>query len=655
MASGSSSRGRGSGARGSSSRARAAEAPSADDAALLAPQLNPTFVAMSAADLVAHLNRFRRTDDFVDAALVFAARERRLAEAEDFARAADEHMDSLLDEIRARDYSALEAQAKIRRAAETEAALRAKMLGFSPTSCLTQQAAGHGREPVPQDFITISDDATGVQTTVTQGEVGDDVPMKMRHGALNRAAPHLAAAPLPSAAALISSGISGRGITQQVVGHGREPVPQDCITASDDATGVQTMVAQGEVGDDVPKKMRHGALNRAAPHLAAAPLPSAAALISSGISGRGLTQQAAGCSREPVPQDFITASDDATGVQTMVAQGEVGDDVPMKMRHGALNRAAPHLAAAPLPSAAALISSGSGIRGRGLTQQAAGHGREPVPQDFITASDDGVGFDDATGVQTMFAEVGDNIPRPSPLRRIGAALPAASSMPDELAERAVERVVVDASPAVRSSHQVAKAGVVDFHDEVLEAVAGKRKQEPAATSASEYKEQQPLKKQPKTAAPHLVADPLPDTLIDDDERTAEEVATDVLSCNEVAQGDHEVSEDVLRARVTAGRRKVSEEEAQGEDVAANRHRRAQGEQQAARATKKPRRLKGTCFYNEVFKALKEKEELLKKREEERLAKEAVAAASKQLHCRCWWSDAPYMPSKSEAVEEDASW
>ena len=128
---------------------------------------------MSAADLVAHLNRFRRTDDFVDAALVFAARERRLAEAEDFARAADEHMDSLLDEIRARDYSALEAQAKIRRAAETEAALRAKIrtlqLGAAALISsgiggrgLTQQAAGHGREPVPQDFIMASDDATGV-------------------------------------------------------------------------------------------------------------------------------------------------------------------------------------------------------------------------------------------------------------------------------------------------------------------------------------------------------------------------------------------------------------------------------------------------------------------------------------------------------------
>jgi hypothetical protein len=106
-------------------------------------------------------------------------------------------------------------------------------------------------------------------------------------------------------------------------------------------------------------------------------------------------------------------------------------------------------------------------------------------------------------------------------------------------------------------------------------------------------------------------------------------------------------------RVTAGRRKVSEEEAQGEDdVAASLHRRSQGEQQAARANKKARRHKGPSFYNQVFKALKEKEELLKKREE-RLAKEAAAAASKQLHCTCWWSDAPYMPSKSEAVEEDS--
>ena len=90
---------------------------------------------------------------------------------------------------------------------------------------------------------------------------------------------------------------------------------------------------------------------------------------------------------------------------------------------------------------------------------------------------------------------------------------------------------------------------MDSHDEVLKAVTGKRKQEPAAaTSASKYKEKQPLKKKPKTAAPRLVADSLPDMLIDDDERVAEQVATDVLRCNEVAQGDHEVSEDVSRAR-----------------------------------------------------------------------------------------------------------
>ncbi|KAG0544901.1 hypothetical protein BDA96_02G316400 [Sorghum bicolor] len=364
MASGSSSRARGSGARGSSSRARAAQAPSADDA-LLVPQLNPMFVAMPAADLVAYLNQHRRTDNFVDAALVFASRERRLTEAE-------ERIDSLLHEIRARDHSALEAEDKIRRAAETEAALRAKI------------------------------------RTLQLG-----------------------------AAALISSGISGGGggggLAQQAAaaGHGREePVPQDFITASDDSVGfddatgvVQTTVAQGEVGDDVPMKMRHGALNRAAPHhLAAAPVPSAAAaLISSGISGRGLTQEAAGLGREPVPQDFITASDDgvgsdaATGVQTMFAQRKVGDDVPMKMMHGALSRAAPHLVAAPLPRA-----------------------------------------------------------------------------PPHLA----------AAPLPR-------------------------------------------------APPHLVAAPLPDTLIDDDKRAAEQVAANIASKYEVAQGDHKVSEDVLRASTTA--------------------------------------------------------------------------------------------------------
>jgi len=59
------------------------------------------------------------------------------------------------------------------------------------------------------------------------------------------------------------------------------------------------------------------------------------------------------------------------------------------------------------------------------------------------------------GVKATPAEVRDNMPRPSPLRRIGATRPVASSMSDELAEeRAVERVVVDA--AVSRTHEVAK-------------------------------------------------------------------------------------------------------------------------------------------------------------------------------------------------------
>jgi len=41
---------------------------------------------------------------------------------------------------------------------------------------------------------------------------------------------------------------------------------------------------------------------------------------------------------------------------------------------------------------------------------------------------------------------------------------------------------------------VVRAGVVDSIDKVSKVVAGKRKQEPTAASASKYKEKQPLKK-----------------------------------------------------------------------------------------------------------------------------------------------------------------
>ncbi|XP_066369220.1 uncharacterized protein [Miscanthus floridulus] len=124
MASGSRSSGHGSCARGSS-RALT-EAPSTDNA-IIAHQLNLEFEAMPAAELIAHLNRSHRTADFVDAALVFAARERRLADAEDLVHATNERMDKMQGEIEAHKYNALEAKAQIRRAAETEMGLRAEI------------------------------------------------------------------------------------------------------------------------------------------------------------------------------------------------------------------------------------------------------------------------------------------------------------------------------------------------------------------------------------------------------------------------------------------------------------------------------------------------------------------------------------------------
>ena len=65
--------------------------------------LAPEFEAMSAEELVTHLNCHRRTTYFVDVALGFAACERRLVEAEELVRACDERMDMLRDEIRSRE------------------------------------------------------------------------------------------------------------------------------------------------------------------------------------------------------------------------------------------------------------------------------------------------------------------------------------------------------------------------------------------------------------------------------------------------------------------------------------------------------------------------------------------------------------------------
>jgi hypothetical protein len=144
-------------------------------------------------------------------------------------------------------------------------------------------------------------------------------------------------------------------------------------------------------------------------------------------------------------------------------------------------------------------------------------------------------------VKATPAEVGDNMPRPSPLRRIGATLLAAGSMPDELAEeRAVERVVVDV--AVRSSHEVAQAGVVDSRDEVSEAVAGKRKKEPAAAFVSQEKEEEPLKKKPKPAGALGVAS-------EDSDSDNQVEETEEELCFTEAQGWKML--DILKAQVAA--------------------------------------------------------------------------------------------------------
>lgn len=85
------------------------------------PSLNPDFVAMPATELIAHLNHHRRsTADFADASLVFAARERRLAEAEQRVRVGDKRVDRLLEGIRACD-------AQIHQAAVTEERLHAEI------------------------------------------------------------------------------------------------------------------------------------------------------------------------------------------------------------------------------------------------------------------------------------------------------------------------------------------------------------------------------------------------------------------------------------------------------------------------------------------------------------------------------------------------
>ena len=65
------------------------------------PSLNPESMAMSAEELVAHLNCHHCMANFANVALVFAVCEHRLMEIEELVRADDKCVDMLWDEIRA--------------------------------------------------------------------------------------------------------------------------------------------------------------------------------------------------------------------------------------------------------------------------------------------------------------------------------------------------------------------------------------------------------------------------------------------------------------------------------------------------------------------------------------------------------------------------
>ncbi|OEL37071.1 hypothetical protein BAE44_0001913 [Dichanthelium oligosanthes] len=120
-------RGCGSRARGGALARAAAPAPPAP-----VPIPDPQLADLPAADLIGHLIRRNcRGSDFVGVALVLAARERRLADAEARIRAADEAEGRLLAEIAARERSAAEAtEAQIRclvAATATEVRLQAEI------------------------------------------------------------------------------------------------------------------------------------------------------------------------------------------------------------------------------------------------------------------------------------------------------------------------------------------------------------------------------------------------------------------------------------------------------------------------------------------------------------------------------------------------
>ncbi|CAN6198977.1 unnamed protein product [Urochloa humidicola] len=130
MASGSRGHGRGSRARGGAPALP--PAPAAAPAPALVAVTNPQLVNLPATDLVARLiGCNRRASDFVDVALILSSRERRFAEAEARARAAEE--------VAARLRREIAAEAQIRHAvATTELRLRAEIRAWQSRATVAE-------------------------------------------------------------------------------------------------------------------------------------------------------------------------------------------------------------------------------------------------------------------------------------------------------------------------------------------------------------------------------------------------------------------------------------------------------------------------------------------------------------------------------------
>lgn len=116
----------------------------------LATLTNPDLARLPAVDLVVHLHRDdRRASDFADVALVLTVRERRLAEAKDRLRAAQEEVARLRDRIRALELEErrlTEAEAQVRAADGIAAGLRDTIRVLSNALARDRTVADEGDE-----------------------------------------------------------------------------------------------------------------------------------------------------------------------------------------------------------------------------------------------------------------------------------------------------------------------------------------------------------------------------------------------------------------------------------------------------------------------------------------------------------------------------